>query len=202
MITDADKTRIAAAIETAEVRTAGEIFCVVARQTGDDRLLPVAWAAALALFLPLPLIYLTPWPAAVIYLVQLAAFLAAALVLELPALRHRLVPRALREQRAQAEARRQFALQGLDRTAERTGVLIFASAADRYAEIVADAGIDAKVPQAVWDDAVAVLVAAIGEGRPADGFVAAVERCGAVLAAHFPPGTLNRDELANRLLEL
>ena len=35
---------------------------------------------------------------------------------------------------------RQFFAQGLDRTEQRTGVLIFASVAERYAEIVADAG--------------------------------------------------------------
>jgi putative membrane protein len=43
---------------------------------------------------------------------------------------------------------------------------------------------------------------AIKAGRPADGFVAAIEQCGAVLAAHFPPGALKRDELPNRLLEI
>jgi putative membrane protein len=30
----------------------------------------------------------------------------------------------------------------------------------------------------------------------------AIEQCGAVLAAHFPPGALKRDELPDKLLEL
>ena len=42
--------------------------------------------------------------------------------------------------RAHAEAMRQFFAQGLHKTEDRTGVLIFASAAERYAEIIADAG--------------------------------------------------------------
>ena len=71
-----------------------------------------------------------------------------------------------------------------------------------YAEILADAGINGKVPPDVWDEAVKTLVAEIRAGRPADGFVAVIERCGAVLAAHFPPGALQRDELPNRLLEI
>jgi putative membrane protein len=45
-------------------------------------------------------------------------------------------------------------------------------------------------------------VAAVKEGRPGDGFVAAIERCGAVLAEHFPPGALKRDELPDKLLEI
>jgi putative membrane protein len=202
MITESDKARIAAAIRQAEAKTAGEIFCVVARRSSDDRLVPIAWAAALALLAPLPLIHLTAWPVSIVYLAQLAIFLVAALVLSLPGLRTRVVPRRARHDRAHAEAMRQFFAQGLDKTEHRTGVLIFASAAERYAEIVADAGINEKVAPAVWDDAVQALVAAIKAGRPADGFVAAIERCGAVLAAHFPPGTLKRNELPDKLLEI
>jgi putative membrane protein len=40
------------------------------------------------------------------------------------------------------------------------------------------------------------------EGQTADGFIAAIEQCGAVLAEHFPPGVLNPDELPNRLVEI
>jgi putative membrane protein len=80
--------------------------------------------------------------------------------------------------------------------------LIFASVAERYAEIVADAGINSKVTPDVWDKAVAALIAGLKDGRAGDGFVAAVELCGAVLAEHFPPGALNRDELPNKLVEI
>lgn len=164
--------------------------------------MPIAWAAAIALLAPLPLIYLTDWSVAVVYLAQLVAFLVVALALSHPALRFRVVPRRARHAHAHEEAMRQFFAQGLDKTEHRTGVLIFASAAERYAEIVADAGIHEKVASEVWDAAVDALVSAIKAGRPADGFVAAIERCGAVLATHFPPGTLKRDELPNRLLEV
>jgi len=46
---------------------------------------------------------------------------------------------------AHAEAMHQFLAQGIHLTERRTGVLIFASVAERYAEIVADNGINAKV---------------------------------------------------------
>ena len=81
-------------------------------------------------------------------------------------------------------------------------MLIFASEAEHYAEIIADTGIHAKVKPEVWDEAVKALIDAIGAGRPADGFIAAIERCGVVLAKNFPPGVLNRDELPNRLIEI
>ena len=81
-------------------------------------------------------------------------------------------------------------------------MLIFASTAERYAEIVADSGINAKVQPEAWLKAIAAMISAIKDGRPGDGFVVAVELCGAELARHFPPGGLNRDELPNKLVEI
>src|SRR3954470_12735722 len=134
MLSDADRVRIANAIRAAEARTTGEIFCVLAARSSHYGLVPVAWAAALALIVPLPLIYLTTWPASVIYVLQLVAFVGAAILLSRPALHYRIVPRRAKHDRAHAAAMRQFWAQGLHKTASRTGVLIFVSLAERYAE--------------------------------------------------------------------
>jgi len=202
MISQNDKDRITGAIRQAEARTSGEIFCVVAHSATDYRLVPVAWAAIIALAVPWPLIHFTLWPASVIYFLQLAAFIAIAIALSQPSIRFRIVPRRAKHDRAHALAMRQFFAQGLHQTENRTGVLIFASLAERYAEIIADAGINAKVTPDVWDRAVEALIDGMRRGQPGDGFVAAIEQCGAVLAEHFPPGALNRDELPNKLVEI
>src|SRR5256886_7199407 len=202
MISQPDRERISEAIRAAEAKTSGEIFCVIARHASDYRLVPVAWAAAVALLVPAPLIYLTLWPASVIYLVQLIVFIVAALGLSLPRIRFHIVPRRTQHERAHVQAMQQFFAQGLDRTENRTGVLIFAAVAERYAEIVADAGINAKVTPPVWEAAIGALVAGVKQARPGGGLVAAVEQCGAVLAEHLPPGALNRDELPNTLVEI
>ena len=70
------------------------------------------------------------------------------------------------------------------------------------AQALADQGINAKVTPDAWAGAVAALVAAIKEGRPGDGFVVAIELCGAELARHFPPGKLNPNELPDRVVEI
>jgi putative membrane protein len=202
MIPESEKARVGDAIKAAEANTAGEIFCVVAHASSDYRFVPLVWAAGAALAVPLPLLLLAHLSGPLLYLAQLATFLLTAIMLSHRALRFRVVPRRTRHEHAHAEAMRQFFAQGLDLTEHRTGVLIFASEGERYAEIVADSGIAGKVPPSVWDEAIAALIEAIKDGRPADGFVAAVERCGAVLAAHFPPGALKRDELPDKLLEI
>jgi len=202
MISQADNQRIAAAIRAAEVKTSGEIYCVIAHACGGYHLVPIAWAALIAFAVPWPLIHFTRWPAGLIYLVQLATFIAVALLLSLPMIRFRIVPKRRLHGRAHVVAMQQFLAQGIHLTEKRTGVLIFASAAERYAEIVADSGINAKVAPDAWAGAVAALVGEIKTGRPGDGFVAAIELCGAELARNFPPGDLNPNELPDRVVEI
>jgi putative membrane protein len=201
-LSDGDRTRILEAIRAAEARTSGEIYCVIAPACGGYRVVPMAWAALVALATPWPLIQFTSWAASVIYFLQLAAFLAALALFWHPKVRYRIVPPRAKRERAHGEAMRQFLARGLQHTQHRTGVLIFVSIAERYAEVLADAGIDQKVAPDVWKEAVATLTGAIKAGRPGDGFVAAIGLCAKVLAEHFPPGAINRDELPNVIVEL
>lgn len=202
MLTDAERARIVEAIRAAEERTSGEIYCVVTRACSGYRVFPLAYAASLALLVPLPLIHFTAWPAMVIYLLQLVVFLAILYVATREGIRYRLVPRSTRRARAHQEAMRQFGAHGLQHTELRTGVLIFVSFAEHYAEVIADAGIDSKVSADVWKDCVGALVEEIAAGRAAEGFVTAIGKCAEVLAEHFPPGQVNRDELPNAIVEL
>ena len=92
----------------------------------------------------------------------------------------------------------QFLLRGITRTKNRTGVLIFVSLAEHYARIVADEGISRKVHHSEWQAAVDALTARMHDDQIAAGFIAAIERCGVVLATHAPPdGSPN--ELPDRL---
>jgi len=204
MISDADKAKINDAIRAAESKTSGELYCVLAQNAGGYRLVPIAWASALALLAPWPLIAGTTWSAMTVYVIQLIVFGATAVGLSQPGIRFHIVPGRTKRERAHAAAMRQFWAHGMHKTQKRTGVLIFAAVAERYVEIIADAGINATVSQDVWDSGVAALVSAIKAGRPGDGFIAAIEQCGAVLAQHFPlePGSVNPDELPDRLVEI
>jgi putative membrane protein len=197
-ITNADRAAIAAAIRAAEQQTSGQIVCVLARSSSDYSHVGVLWAALAALVSPWPMIIFTELSVQRIFFIQIAVFLATALMLSWPPVRMALVPRAVRRARAHRAAIEQFFARGLTHTRERTGVLIFVSLAERYARIVADEGIAAKVKNAEWQAAVDALTAHFRDGRLVEGFVAAIERCGAVLAAHAPPrGT--GDELPDRI---
>jgi putative membrane protein len=193
-----DHTVISAAIREAEKRSSGQIVCVLARASADYAHVPILWASALALLAPWPLIALTPWSVQRIFLVQLVVFIVAALVFFLTPLRLMLVPRAVRRSHAHRAALEQFVIRRVAHTASRGGVLIFVSLAERYARIIADDGIAAKVGASEWQTAIDALTGHMRDGRIADGFVAAIERCGAVLATHAP-GDGSGNALPNRL---
>jgi len=194
--------RISRAIADAESCTSGEIVAVVASESGSYLYAPFMWAALLALLVPWPLIYLTWMPVQWIYLVQLAAFLTLLMILLPQPVRLMLVPQAVKHQRAHRRAVEQFIAQNLHTTKGRTGILIFVSVAERYAEVLADTGIDAKVAPGTWQQIVDHLTASIAEGRAADGFVDAIHASGELLATHFPPGSDNPNELPNHLIVL
>src|SRR4051812_4968073 len=179
MISDADKATINDAIRAAESKTSGELYCVLAQNAGGYRLVPIAWAAALALLVPWPLIASTTWSAMTVYVIQLIVFAATAIGLSQRGIRFLVVPGRTKRERAHAAAMRQFWAHGMHKTQKRTGVLIFAAVAERYVEIIADAGINAKVSQEVWDTAVAAPLTALKAGPPGGGVVAAIAANGA-----------------------
>ncbi len=118
---------------------------------------------------------------------QLIAIACALMVLGLfPAIRIHLVPLRQRYRHAHDNAMKQFLTRNVHLTSARTGVLLFVSLAERYAEVVADSGINSRVPQETWDGVVAGLIAHARRDRLADGFVEAIGTVGALLAEHFP----------------
>ena len=202
LFTSSDRMRIARAIQAAESHTSGEIVCVLARAASDYRAIPVLWAAIIALVVPWPLIRWTVMSAELIHLSQMALFCVLALLLSFAPFRYALVPGRFKLGRAREAAREQFTVQGLYRTKASTGVLIYLAEAERYAEIIADEAITAKVDATVWRQAIEALTDSLKDGQRVDGLIEAIAICGRVLSEHAPPGFENPNELPNRLIIL
>jgi len=226
-ISDADQARVAEAVARAEATTSGEIYCVLAPEVSTDVETPLIWAAAIALLLPALALLAGLRPAMLTALfggwtighastvdgailsalityvgLQAAVFVLAALVVSIPPIRRALTPRGLKVAQVRRAAMDLFLAKDLHRTRDRTGVLIFAALAEHRVEVIADEGIYAAAPHAVWDEVVADVVAGMKRGKVADGFVAAVARTGAILAQHMPPRPGGTNELADGLTVL
>ncbi|NBB52567.1 TPM domain-containing protein [Rhizobium sp. CRIBSB] len=222
-----DHARVAQAIASAEASTSGEIFCVFARQVSSYRDIALGWAAGAALILPLVVIPLGfepgwlpgmagGWEAghlaardvtvgtalAGYALLQAAVFVAALALTSIPAVRRWITPRSVRRTRVRRAALQQFLAHGVHVTEARTGVMIFAALADHQVEVIADEGIHSRVDSDVWAQAAAALATAMKQGNPVQGFEQAIALCGAVLTEHFPPGSDDTNEVADKLVEI
>jgi putative membrane protein len=200
--TPQDQAAISAAITRAEENTSGEIVVVAAIASDGYRSFGLLWAALLALAVPIPLIFATKWPVQHIYLIQLSVFLVFGILFQLARVRYCLVPPSIKRARAHQRAVEQFLVQNMHTTKGRTGVLIYVSFAEHFAEVIADDGIYRKVPPSAWEDVVTELTGHLGRGTATHGFIRAIERCGKILAAHFPPGRVDENELPNHLIVL
>ena len=197
-----ERAAISKAITRAEAKTSGEIVVVVASASGRYYGIGVMWSALVALGVPLPLIWLTKWPIEHIYLAQLAVFALGVALIQCEPLRFALVPNAVKRARAHERAVEQFLVQNLHTTKGRTGVLIYVSFAERFAEVIADNAIYKKVPPGTWEKVVDELTGHLARGARDEGLIAAVDACGKLLAQHFPPGRHDENELPNHLIVL
>ncbi|WP_332699621.1 TPM domain-containing protein [Bosea sp. (in: a-proteobacteria)] len=202
MLNSEDRDAIAEAVHEAERRTSGEIVVVIDRAAGSYLAVPVVLALAVALFVPWPLLALTMTSAPRIFLLQLIAAALLLAVLLWYGRGGRFVPGFVKRRHAHETALREFTARGLTLTRGRTGVLLYVAVQERYAEIVADAGIDGKVDDATWKTIIEPLLAAAREDRLREGLEAAVAAVGQVLAAHAPPAADDVDELPNKVVIL
>jgi putative membrane protein len=206
--TQAQRDRVVDAIVEAERRTSGEIVVTAARESDDYIHVPLHIAAAAAFVAGLGLAFVQwrgTWYEIGLWQLltaQLAVFLAVALVLSLEGVRPLVTPRRLMVKYAHRNAASQFLALNAHTTRGRTGLLIFVSQLERYCEIIGDAAISARVPQSEWQSIVDAVLPMMREGRVAEALVMATERCGDVLAKHFPPQADNPGELPDRFIVL
>jgi len=226
MLNETDRRNIAGAVAHAEATSAGEISCVLAEEASHYREVPLGWAALAALVLPpLALILgfkplaladmVSGWAAAqasaterdillalsAYAVVQAVLFAVVALIVSLPAVRRALTPGFLKSHRVNQSAKHHYTALSARLGEGAPFVLIYASRRDRRVEIMASPSAHAAAGEAVWRDAANVLGASMREGRAGQGFVRAVEICGAALARHFPPNGDKHNALPDTLLE-
>ncbi|MBV2144816.1 TPM domain-containing protein [Falsochrobactrum sp. TDYN1] len=203
-----DHARIAEAIRKAEAGTSGEIYAVLARSS-DDYFFAAGFVATCGILIASVIAAcLAHWywfdiALPMFGLAILAAFVSAMLVLWfLPSIRMMLVPRRIRYKRAHLNAVQQFLARNVHITEQRTGILLFVSEAEHYAEVIADAGIHMHVKQEDWNAIVATLTHHASRESAAEGFVLAIGQAGVLLAQHFPSGPDTPNELDDHLIEL
>lgn len=198
-----EKEAIRRAVAQAEAGSSGEIATMVVgesdRYREAEHLGALLLAGFLAVFAAVLLHHVTIW--SYIPLVCLGYFPMLMLLRRFPRLKLSFVGPRRQAEAVRERALRAFYEQGLYRTREETGILIFLSLLERKVWILGDRGINSKIPSGSWQALAGELAAGIRSGRAAEALCQVIAGCGRELARHFPRRADDRNELADDILD-
>ncbi len=201
-LTPADRLQIEARIAEAEKRTSGEIVVMVVPSSYHYPLASMLGSSLLALLLGIAVALLASNESMWFFL---AAFSISFIVL------HELMKRAHFFRRyfvtasdmkevVEEAAIHSFYRRNINLTVDHTGILIYISLFERKVRVVADQGINEKVPQEVWQEIVSTIVGGIRGKAQVQAIGKAVDQCADILSSHFPLKQGDRNELPNEVI--
>ena len=196
-----EKTRIREAVMAAESKTAGEIVPMIATSSArytEIELLGLIvglFCGAVGEWL-----WADPWASPYSNLWPVVGALIGFLLCRIPPLKRRLIPANRISQAVHSLALASFAEHGLHYTREHTGILILVSLFEHRVEVLADRGIHARAEPAAWVEITSRIVDGLKTNRACEAFCAAIERCGEILAVHFPKRPDDKNELPDSLV--
>lgn len=200
--TPEEQEKIRQAVVAAENKTSGEIVPMIVGASGRYAEAHVAGLIiGLVIGSAAALVWHDPWQWTHAELAWPLLGAAAGLVLShVPAIKRPLIPVGRTIEAVHIRSLAAFTAHGLHYTRAHTGILIMASLFEHRVVVLADRGINDKVKPGTWDEIVATITAGLKSGNGAAAFCAAIERCGNILAVHFPRAPDDRNELEDTLI--
>ncbi len=195
-VTDKESKALELLVGQLEANSSAEIVFAVAEQSGSYGDFDLAPAAA-ASWLTMGGLIFSPFvfPDWSLLPAVLLAFFLGGLLARYSGYRHWL-PRARARRQVLAAARSAFVQEHVSATKDRSGILVYLSEREGEAQILADYGVQAVIPDAHWNAVVDQVGKAPREQRLST-LIAALEPCAALLADRLPRQDDDRDELSN-----
>jgi uncharacterized membrane protein len=88
---------------------------------------------------------------------------------------------------------------GMDKTADRSGVLFYLAVDNKRFAIIGDAGINSKVPAGFWDEISELLRKNFKEGKFTEGLSEGIAMAGIQLKTYFPRNHDDVNELSDEI---
>jgi putative membrane protein len=209
--TDAERERIKHTVQQAERGTKGEIVPMIVpasalyREAGYRTGLILA-LLTLAVLLTLEMYWL-PWGwhagnAGWLMLAVVVAYGAGQWLGTVPNITRLVTSRERMGYKVKLRAEQAFYQHGLHHTKDRTGILILVSLLERRVHVLADKGINDRVPPGTWDGIVNGILDGIRTGNATDAICEAIAKCGVLLSQVSPASSGdNPDELPDTLIQ-
>jgi putative membrane protein len=199
---DEEKERIRQAVKDAESRTSGEIATMVVdhsdRYHEAEVLGGILVAGLVALIVAVAVQHVTIWT--YIPMVCILYIPARLLFIRAPRLKFPFINKLRMVHSVRERAVRAFYEKQLYKTRDENGVLIFISLLERKVWILGDRGVDRKIHHAAWQSHANEISVGIKEGRACAALCTVIDKCGQVLAEHFPRKEDDTNELPDDLI--
>ncbi|MDQ3020787.1 MAG: TPM domain-containing protein [Bacteroidota bacterium] len=95
---------------------------------------------------------------------------------------------------------KEFVKLGIDKTEQKTGVLIFIMFGEHKFEFIADEGINSKIDPDHWDKISTDVTDYFSKEKYLEGILYGLNTLGEVLIREFPLGSDDKDELSNEII--
>lgn len=200
-LTEAQQASLNEAIVQFEHNTSAELVIMIAEASNDYTDVAVVWSLIFASLCTWGLWWghvLHSFPALWISQTVMLAF--SFLVIQEFKLSVMLAPRTVQQKRASFAATAYYSLHHITHTKGRSGVLLYLSLKERYAQILADHSVNQHVPEQTWDILLQPLLKAI----PTAGLVPAlkdtIHQAALTLAPYLPATTQDENELSDAIV--
>lgn len=201
--TQAEQQKIEETIREVEKKTSGEIVPLVVDASYDypraDIIGGGTLALATAIFLSWAIGGESIWFFLPLFLIVTPLF--QLLIRRCPSLKRRLIHPAEIDAEVEEKVLVSFVEHGLHKTRDNTGILILISLFEHRVQVLADQGINDKVPGDTWDKLVKDVTEGIRTGAACEALCREIRICGELLAEHFPVRHDDTDELPNLIIE-
>lgn len=99
------------------------------------------------------------------------------------------------------QAKAEFHHLGMEKTAERNGILLYIAPESQKFALIGDTGIHAKCGQSFWESVTAAMSNAFRQGEFTQGIILGVNKCGELLQQHFPRKAGDKNELTDDIAQ-
>ena len=198
-----EQQKIEAAVKTAEMKTSGEIVPMVIDSSYNYPRAELIGGGTLALATGLFVSWAFGGESIWWFLPVFIAgfFIFQQLIHNWPGLKRRLIHPDELTAEVEEKALVSFLERGLHETRDRTGILILISLFEHRGHVLADSGINEKVPEHTWDEIVEIIIQGLKTGTACEATCRAIKRCGDLLHEYPPQEDNNIDELPNLIVE-
>jgi putative membrane protein len=201
-LTESEQQQIRDAVKQAEAVTSGEIVPMVVSSSYSYPQAEIRGSLLLSSLAALLLTLLPDWGHIWIFLtLQVVGFvLFQELLRRVSWLKRPFLRQAEIDEEVEEGALKAFYQQGLYRTRDETGVLIYISLFEHKVWVLADKGINSQVEAGTWDAVVQTISKGLADKTPGPAICAGIEQCKKILAERFPVRGDDTNELHDLIL--